>query len=288
MYRKNMLLLKNIREDVENVVKNAFINERTPFYFVSTIFLFSSIILSFMSALYSKENFSDFFPNEGKYYEKKIHDNTVVDKICWYFSQITHHTIILLFFYFFLALINRKSEAYFKMIAPLAMTISVLYFYFLFPKQKMSLHQLPYYNFFSHFMIIFLVFGELIYINHYRFEETTHCFIFILTCLCAIFINYSLRGVWSYNLVKLDRLSGWTLVSKTTIIMYFFSFVFFLCKSLLKKEGGFKNIFKTMLMSRMFVTGMLGVIMFNIFLYMDPETTSKNDINMYLHNYLQK
>ena len=71
MYRKNMLLLKNIREDVENVVKNAFINERTPFYFVSTIFLFSSIILSFMSALYSKENFSDFFPNEGKYYEKK-------------------------------------------------------------------------------------------------------------------------------------------------------------------------------------------------------------------------
>jgi len=174
------------------------------------------------------------------------------------------------------------------MIAPLAMTISVLYFYFLFPKQKMSLHQLPYYNFFSHFMIIFLVFGELIYINHYRFEETTHCFIFILTCLCAIFINYSLRGVWSYNLVKLDRLSGWTLVSKTTIIMYFFSFVFFLCKSLLKKEGGFKNIFKTMLMSRMFVTGMLGVIMFNIFLYMDPETTSKNDINMYLHNYLQK
>ncbi len=288
MYRKNMLLLKNIREDVENVVKNAFINERTPFYFVSTIFLFSSIILSFMSALYSTENFSDFFPNEGKYYEKKIHDNTVVDKICWYFSQITHHTIILLFFYFFLALINKKSEAYFKMIAPLAMTISVLYFYFLFPKQKMSLHQLPYYNFFSHFMIIFLVFGELIYINHYRFEETTHCFIFILTCLCAIFINYSLRGVWSYNLVKLDRLSGWTLVSKTTIIMYFFSFVFFLCKSLLKKEGGFKNIFKTMLMSRMFVTGMLGVIMFNIFLYMDPETTSKNDINMYLHNYLQK
>ena len=135
MYSRNILLLKHLRDDVENVVKKNFINERTPFYFVSTIFLFSSIVLSFMSALYSKENFSDFFPNEGKYYDKPIHDNLVIDKICWYFSQITHHTIILLFFYFFLALINRKSEAYFKMVAPLALTISVLYFYFLFPKQ---------------------------------------------------------------------------------------------------------------------------------------------------------
>ena len=57
MYNKNILLLKNFRDDVENVVKKNFINERTPFYFVSTIFLFSSIVLSFMSALYSKENF---------------------------------------------------------------------------------------------------------------------------------------------------------------------------------------------------------------------------------------
>lgn len=280
MYTKNILLLKNFREDVENVVKKNFINERTPFYFVSTIFLFSSIALSFMSALYSKENFSDFFPNEGKYYEKVIHDDTVVDKICWYFSQITHHTIILLFFYFFMALINRKSEAYFKMVAPLAMTISVLYFYFLFPKQRLSLHQLPYYNFFSHFMIIFLVFGELIYINNYTFEETTHCFIFILTCLCAIFINYSLRGVWSYNLVKLDRLSGWTLVSKTTIIMYFFSFVFYLSKSLFKKDNNQYKIFINSLMkSKMFFTGLLGLIFFNIFLYIDKKSNKAMDIN---------
>lgn len=280
MYTKNILLLKNFREDVENVVKKNFINERTPFYFVSTIFLFSSIALSFMSALYSKENFSDFFPNEGKYYEKVIHDDTVVDKICWYFSQITHHTIILLFFYFFMALINRKSEAYFKMVAPLAMTISVLYFYFLFPKQRLSLHQLPYYNFFSHFMIIFLVFGELIYINKYTFEETTHCFIFILTCLCAIFINYSLRGVWSYNLVKLDRLSGWTLVSKTTIIMYFFSFVFYLSKSFFKKDNNQYKIFINSLMkSKMFFTGLLGLILFNTFLYIDKKSNKAMDIN---------
>ena len=280
MYNKNILLLKNFRDDVENVVKKNFINERTPFYFVSTIFLFSSVVLSFMSALYSKENFSDFFPNKGKYYNKDIHDNSVVDKICWYFSQITHHTIILLFFYFFLALINRKSEAYFKMIAPLALTISVLYFYFLFPKQRLSLHQLPYYNFFSHFMIIFLVFGELIYINKYTFEETTHCFIFILTCLCAIFINFSLRGVWSYNLVKLDRLSGWTLVSKTTIIMYCFSFLFYLCKSFFRNNNDEREIFmKSLMKSKMFFTGMFGLIFFNIFLYIDNKCNRSTNIN---------
>lgn len=279
MYNKNILLLQAFRNDVGNAVKKNFVNERTPFYFVSTIFLFSSIVLSFMSALYSKENFSDFFPTEGTYYEKRIHDDSVVDKICWYFSQITHHTIILLFFYFFLALINRKSEVYFKMVAPLALTISVLYFYFLFPKQRLSLHQLPYYNFFSHFMIIFLVFGELIYIERYTLQETTHCFIFILTCLCAIFINFSLRGVWSYNLVKLDRLSGWTLVSKTTIIMYLFSFFFYLCKSKYTKDN-YKTFMKTLMKSKIFFTGLFGLILFNIFLYVENKSNKVININI--------
>lgn len=264
-----MLFLKTIHDDVKHVVKNNFINERTPFYFVSSIFLFSSIVLSCMSALYSKENFSDFFPIKGKYYGKTMHDSSVIDRICWYFSQITHHTIILLFFYFFSALINHKSEAYFKMIAPLAMTISVLYFYFLFPKQRLSLHQLPYYNFFSHFMIIFLVFGELIYITKYTFKETTHCFIFILTCLCAIVINYLLRGVWSYNLVKLDKLSGWMLVSKTTMVMYFFSFIFFLSKSWCNNRNELKYFIEILPRTKLFWTGMLGTFLFNIYLYLD-------------------
>ena len=273
MYNKNFLLLKNFKEDIEKVVIHNFINERTPFYFVSTVFLFFSVVLSFMSALYGKENFSDFFPNKGYYYGKEIHDISIIDRICWYFSQITHHTIILLFFYFFLALINRKSEAYFKMVAPLATTISVLYFYFLFPKQKLTLHQLPYYNFFSHFMIIFLVFGELIYITEYTFEETTHCFLFILTCLCAIFINFSLRGVWSYNLVKLDRLSGWSLVSKTTIIMYFCSVMFCCCKKFKPKD--FLN---TLLKCKMFVNGLLGIIAFNLFIIYDKKSLYQMDI----------
>ena len=261
MYFKSTLLLKNIQETVQTTVQNTFVNERTPFYFISTSFLFITIVLSIMSALYSEENFSDFFPNPGTYYGTPIHDNTIVDRLCWYFSQITHHTIWLLFFYFFLALINRKSEPYFKMIAPLAMTISVLYFYFLFPKQRLELHQLPFYNFFSHFMIIFLVFGEFMYIKKYTLEETTHCFIFILTCLCAIVINYSLRGVWSYNLVKLDRYSGWNMVGKTTLVMYFFSVLFHFFKS----KHGIEVNSKLLRKSCHFFSGIVCIIWFMMF-----------------------
>ena len=266
---KYPLLLNNIEEHIHHTIKNNIINERTPFYFLSTVFLLFTIILSYLSAYFAKDNFSDFFPNPGFYYDKPIHDSTIVDKTCWYFSQITHHTIILLFFYFFMALINRKSEGYFKMVAPLALTISVLYFYFLFPKQSLQLHQLPFYNFSAHFMIIFLIMGEFIYIKDYTFKETTHCFLFILTSLCCVFINYTLRSVWSYNLIKLDRFSGWCLVSKAVLIMYFFSFMFYFFKYKNKSNYGLeiKELKKTML----FFSGIINILFFNLFVFYDKK-----------------
>ena len=268
MEQGKQLLLTNFHH-FQHTLKNTFINERTPFYFISTIFLFITIILSLISTFHLNENFSDFFPNKGTYYNKEIHDKTYVDKICWYFSQITHHTLFLLFFYFFLALINRKSESYFKMVAPLALTVSVLYFYFLYPKQHLKIHQLSFSNFFSHFMIIFLIFGEFIYIKDYSFKETTHCFIFILTSLCAIYINYALRGVWSYNLVKPDKFSGWDLISKTTIIMYIFSLMFYFMKYGKQDYFGFEiKEFKKCIL---FFSGILNIIFFHIFVYYDKN-----------------
>ena len=139
-------------------------NERTPFYLIATIFLFITIVLSLVSTFHIKNNGADFFPNKQEIKGIVFHDNTIIDKLCWYFSQFTHHTIFLLFTYFFMALLNVKSEKFFKMIAPLALTVSVLYFYLLYPKQKLKIHQLSFCNFFSHFMIIFLVFGVLMYI----------------------------------------------------------------------------------------------------------------------------
>jgi hypothetical protein len=206
------------------------ITERTPFYLIGTIFLLITIVLSILSTLYTQNNCSDFFPVGGYYRDKYIHDNTIVDKLCWYFSQLTHHTIFLMFTYFFMALLNCRSVKFFKIIAPLALTISVLYFYFLFPKQKLKIHQLPFANFFSHFMIIFLVFGELMYIKEYTFQDTTNCLVFIVTALLFVYINYCLRSVWSYNLICLDKFSGWKLVSIASLIMYLFSLMFYFFK----------------------------------------------------------
>jgi hypothetical protein len=239
------------------------VNERTPFYLISTIFLFISIILSFSNTFYTTKCSADFFPIKGNYHGKEIHDSSYIDKLCWYFSQITHHTIFLLFSYFFLALINLKSEKFFKMVAPLALTISVLYFYYLYPKQSLKVHQLSFFNFFSHFMIIFLIFGEFIYIKNYKFNETSNCFVFIISSLLAVIINYLLRGVWSYDLIKLDSYKGWFLVSKTTLIMYFFSvmFCFFKYKNI-KFYGVTPKDLKN---STWFFSGLINIIFFLLF-----------------------
>ena len=236
------------------------ITERTPFYLIATIFLFVTIILSIVSAFNIKNNGADFFPVGGLYNEQSIIDNTIVDKLCWYFSQLTHHTLFLLFTYFTMALLNVKSEKFFKMVAPLALTVSVLYFYFLYPKQQLKIHQLSFSNFFSHFMIIFLVFGELMYINEYTLAETTNCFIFILTSLSFVLINYLLRGVWSYNLVKLDRFSGWKLVASTILIMYAFSFMFYI----IKYKSTSNNYF-SIKKSGYFISGIVNIIFFLVF-----------------------
>jgi hypothetical protein len=236
------------------------ITERTPFYLIATIFLFITIILSIVSTFNIKNNGADFFPVGGLYNEQSIIDNTIVDKLCWYFSQLTHHTLFLLFTYFTMALLNVKSEKFFKMVAPLALTVSVLYFYFLYPKQQLKIHQLSFSNFFSHFMIIFLVFGELMYITEYTLAETTNCFIFILTSLSFVLINYLLRGVWSYNLVKLDRFSGWKLVASTILIMYAFSFMFYIIKYKSTSNNHF-SIKK----SGYFISGIVNIIFFLVF-----------------------
>jgi hypothetical protein len=215
---------------LESKTYSKMINERTPFYLIATVFTFVAILMSLIGTFHSQNNLADFFPAGGDYHGRYIHDENFIDKICWYFSQLTHHTLFLLFSYFFMALLTLRSEKFFKIIAPLALTISVLYFYFLFPRQKLKLHQLSFASFFSHFMIIFLVFGELMYIKSYEFAETTNCLVFIITALLCVWINYCLRGVWSYNIIRLDTFAGWKLTSITVIVMYLFSVMFYLFK----------------------------------------------------------
>ena len=205
-------------------------NERSPFYFTGSVFLLISIVLSLVMTFQHNKNYADFFPCDGTYNNSFVSDKNPINKIIWYFSQITHQTQILLFIYFLLSFLNKKEDSYFKFIAPLCLTVSALYFYLLFPKQNQKIYQLSFCNFFSHFMVIFLIFGELYYVKNYNLNETTYCLIFLLTSIITTYINYYFRKVWPYDLIKLDTLSGWLLVSKTLLVIYFFSFLLYFIK----------------------------------------------------------
>ena len=205
-------------------------NQRTPFYFVGTIFLFATLILSLWETFHIQKNGSDFFPQGGYYQGKYILDDSLVDKLCWYFSQLTYLSTLFLFLYFLMSLLKIRSDTLFKIIAPPAITISVLYFYFLYPKQPLKIYQLPFSNLFSHFMIIFLVIGELMYISRYTLQETTYFVYFIPMYLFLVYINYLMRGVWSYDMIQLNSYDGWSMVFMGSILMYAVSLLLYLFK----------------------------------------------------------
>lgn len=223
--------MQQISENIrENFAFKDIFNERTPFYFIATISLFITIVLSLIGVFRATKNTGDFFPEPGIYQGKPVHDKTFVDRLTHYFSQFTHHTIFLLFFYFLSSLLNYNSTTYFKIIAPIALTISILYFYHLYPRQNRGVHELSYSNFYSHFMIIFLVFAEFYYIDGFKLSETTYCLVFLVTAVLVTILNYLMRGVWSYNLVKLDRVKGWSMICQTILLMYGLSFMFYFIK----------------------------------------------------------
>ncbi len=237
-------------------------NDRTPFYLTGSIFLLASIVLSIVMTFQTNHNYADYFP-AGKMFEgKQLLDNTTGGKIMWYFSQITHQMQFLLFAYFVMRVFNKKSNTFFKMISPLCLTVSALYFYLLYPKQKQRIYQLSFCNFFSHFMIIFLVFGELYYVKNFNFNETTYCLFFLITTIIITYINYGIRGVWSYNLIRLDEFYGWLLVVKTVLVIYFFSFLLYFIKpGKTLKPPYYKNA--------PFLSGICNIIFFLWFIYKD-------------------
>jgi hypothetical protein len=212
-------------------LKSFRVNERTPFYLTSTLFLFTTILFTVVSTFYSPNNGTDFFPQGGSYQGNYIQDHSPLHKIAWYFSQFTHQIVLLLFFYFFMALFHRKSIPWFKMIAPAVLSIGILYVYLLYPKQPLKLYELPFSTIFSHFMISFLLLGELIYLKEYTFVETTYCLVFVVIAIVSVYLNYLFRGVWTYDLIHLDRVSGWELVLYSTLLTYTMSLLIYLYKS---------------------------------------------------------
>ena len=76
-----------------------------------------------------------------------------------------------------------------------------------------------------------------------------------------------MRGVWSYNIVKMDRYNGWKLISLTVLLMYFFSCMFYFMKY--KNKQYFGLTFKEIKESGYFITGILSIIGFHIFTMFD-------------------
>ena len=99
------------------------------------------------------------------------------------------------------------------------------------------------------------------YIKEYSFRETTNCLVFIITALLCVYINYCLRGVWSYNMIKLDSFSGWKMVSIAVLMMYLFSLMFYLFKYDGKQEGTWKDsgYFITMITQLIFGLGFTSI-----------------------------
>lgn len=238
-------------------------SDRTPFHFIATISLFITIIMSLLSVYNNTENVSDFYPNPGVYYGTPVHDKTLVDKTAYYFSQFTHHTLFLLFFYFLSALFKTQSDEYFKIISPLAITISVLYFYFIFPKQNLNIYELNYYNFYSHFMIIFLIIGEFYYIKGFKLYETFYCLIFMVTGLLVTYINNFIRGVWSYNMLKLDNYKGWFKVCQSILVMYITAFTFYFIKPV-------KDPSHLWIHFAPFYSTLMNIFVFMIYVFLNP------------------
>jgi hypothetical protein len=112
-------------------------------------------------------------------------------------------------------------------------------------------------------MIIFLIFGEFMYIKDYPFYETTNCLVFIISALLCVWINYLLRGVWSYNILKLDRFSGWKMVSSTVLLMYGFSVMFYLFKYNHLEYFGFKP--KYLRQTSYFFSGLINIMFVLLF-----------------------
>jgi hypothetical protein len=52
----------------------------------------------------------------------------------------------------------------------------------------------------------------------------------MVTGLLVTYINNFVRGVWSYNMLKLDNYRGWFKVCQSILVMYIVAFLFYFVK----------------------------------------------------------
>ena len=173
-------------------------------YLIIFILLFFSITLSFLELFDYRNNdnyVGDLYP--------KSQDCTLFKKMVWYFSQVTYQIQLLLAIYFGMRLLGYKNDIFYKMIAAPSLLVSVQYFLLLNPKIKLKdLHKFTYCNIISHLFNSLIILMELKSIKTFRFIEAFYCFPIIIISLLIIQYNYSIRKIWTYNLLNIKTKLG--------------------------------------------------------------------------------
>jgi len=221
--------------------KISYENHNNPFYILTNSFLLISVFLSFTSCLDKKNKNSyanDFYPNTK--------DKKNYRKIIWYFSQLTYQTQIILTIYFLLKFkkINFSfNHLLFKIIAPACLCVNIQYFLILFPKRKKNdgtqfdIHDMEYNSIVPHLLDSIIIFIELLHLENFHLK---HIFLYLYYLIFAIsftLFNKFIRNQWTYNLLILNKMSGWELLIKSTFLMQLISYLLFIIHKQSKKKN---------------------------------------------------
>ena len=167
-------------------------------------FLATSIAMSIKEALDDEAlPCADFNPN-GK-------DTPTWRRMMWYFSQLTYVSQITLCMYHGLKLIGIQSDDLFAGVAPICLTVNILYFKVLFPKKAShsdELHELRMSSIIPHLLDTVMIITEAMTISKFPISSVKYSSMFAGVYLLNILVNYGFRQVWPYGLLDLTKPSG--------------------------------------------------------------------------------
>lgn len=194
------------------------------FNIVCFLFLAVSIVLSIRETLDDECSPSADFDPKSK-------DNSTWKRMIWYCSQLTYVSQILLCLYFGLKLFGITSHRLFLGVAPVCLTVNVLYFKVLMPKKSTysdELHELNMTSMVPHFLDIVMILPEILTLDRFSLALGGNSIMVGIGYLLIVLINYALRKEWSYDLLKLNTMSGWQWVGIAlggNVVMFIILFI---------------------------------------------------------------
>lgn len=160
-------------------------------------------------------------------------DKSHYRKLLWYFSHFTFSNSFLLTSYFILKFFNLNYDNLFITMAPISLSVNLNYFLILYPKRNIRLYELSYYSYVQHLMTTFIILNELPYIEYSTVYQIFNYNYFILYSIFITYLNYYMRGVWTYGIANLYTQKGWYLFIQFNIVSLFSSISLYAVKQLL-------------------------------------------------------